>query len=315
MAVIKRFIPLEGVKKGDLLLTYDGTEEVVESIEFVPSTEDVYNLEVSGNHNYYAEGILVHNKWGSWKGKDKTTRAAVGADVEAWTATMDSINLLNERAQRLTSMEDPEDPEGVAAKEGEIYDVELESKRRDFIAQKSAAEFQAGQSGMVSGTATTNIAKAGEAFQADIQMGKTAQEVEGEVEEFGLENSLYDIAQKQSNLYAGYLSNMQSSALGGTAPTYTSTYGGGENWSKPAFQTELGQMGLGCFPADIKVDGKEISKIEIGDMVSSYNEESETMEKAEVIETFRHKYDDGYLVINGRIRATANHPFYIRRNV
>ena len=37
-------------------------EHTVESIENYDDTIDVYNIEVDGNHNYYAENYLVHNK-------------------------------------------------------------------------------------------------------------------------------------------------------------------------------------------------------------------------------------------------------------
>ena len=308
MAVIKRFIPLEDVKKGDLLLTYDGTEEVVESIEFVPSTEDVYNLEVSGNHNYYAERILVHNKLGSYKGRDATTRAAVIADIEAWQSTIDAMDLLSQRAQALIS------PYGLQQETSEdIYKEGQRSQRQDYSTQKSSAEFQVGKSGLTSSAATQNLITGQEAFQSSMKVGAKVFETEEEARETGLEGSLFDIAQKQSNLYAGYIGGMQS---GGTVPEFSTGYSGGTTWVDPIKSGPItGKMGLGCFPADIKVDGKEISEIKIGDMVSSYNEETGIVEKAEIIETFRHKHDDGYLVINGRIKATANHPFYIRRNV
>jgi len=50
-------------------------------------------------------------------------------------------------------------------------------------------------------------------------------------------------------------------------------------------------------------------------MVSSYNKDKKIIEKSEVIETFKHKDNSGYLIINGRIKATPNHPFYIKRYV
>ena len=47
---------------GDKILHVDGLEHTVESIENYDDTIDVYNIEVDGNHNYYAENYLVHNK-------------------------------------------------------------------------------------------------------------------------------------------------------------------------------------------------------------------------------------------------------------
>jgi len=71
----------------------------------------------------------------------------------------------------------------------------------------------------------------------------------------------------------------------------------------------------GCFISTTKVDNKYISEIQTGDMVSSYNKDQKIIEKSEVIETFKHKDNSGYLIINGRIKATPNHPFYIKRYV
>jgi hypothetical protein len=47
---------------GDKILHVDGLEHTIETIEKsdIPST--VYNFEVGGTHNYFAEGYLVHNK-------------------------------------------------------------------------------------------------------------------------------------------------------------------------------------------------------------------------------------------------------------
>ena len=321
MAVIKKFIPLESVKKGDLLLNYDGTEEVVESIEFMPSTDDVYNLEVSGNHNYYAEGILVHNKWGymgGWKGDDKATEVAVAHDKAAWDSVIKSIDLLDEQAKTLQGNYGVQ--KEIAT---DIYQTGAAAQTRDYTTQKKTAMSQVGHAGLVSGTATENVDIGQEAYITQQKVGQLQFQGEQEKGEIELENSLFQVAKDQTDLYAGYISGMQS---GGTVPEYNNTFSGGTEWfdshgGSPA--THWGasstwddpKMGRGCLPVDVKVDGKEISEVNVGDMVSSYNEETETVEKAEVIKTFRHKHDDGYLVINGRIKATANHPFYIRRNV
>jgi len=47
----------------DILLTDSNTEVIVDDIkELKNKTINVYNLQIEGNHNYYANGILVHNK-------------------------------------------------------------------------------------------------------------------------------------------------------------------------------------------------------------------------------------------------------------
>ena len=47
---------------GDKILHVDGVEHKVSSIETFDDNVDVYNIEVDGTHNYFAEGYLVHNK-------------------------------------------------------------------------------------------------------------------------------------------------------------------------------------------------------------------------------------------------------------
>ncbi len=48
------------LRVGDLMITFTGTESIM-TIEEMPELVTVYNFEVEGNHNYYADGILVHN--------------------------------------------------------------------------------------------------------------------------------------------------------------------------------------------------------------------------------------------------------------
>ena len=40
----------------------DGTERTINSIEYINSSNTVYNFEVDNTHNYFAGGYLVHNK-------------------------------------------------------------------------------------------------------------------------------------------------------------------------------------------------------------------------------------------------------------
>ena len=48
-------------KIGDKLKTRTG-QVTIYSIKEIQQPTEVYNLEVNGNHNYYAEDYLVHNK-------------------------------------------------------------------------------------------------------------------------------------------------------------------------------------------------------------------------------------------------------------
>ncbi len=49
---------------GDKILHVDGLEHTIETIELSDEPVTVYNFEVDGTHNYFAEGYLVHNKQG-----------------------------------------------------------------------------------------------------------------------------------------------------------------------------------------------------------------------------------------------------------
>jgi len=55
-------IDIDLIKIGDVVNLADGTTSVIEDIETLDLLEQVYTFEVENNHNYYANGILVHNK-------------------------------------------------------------------------------------------------------------------------------------------------------------------------------------------------------------------------------------------------------------
>jgi hypothetical protein len=57
-----QWIPLRDLSVGQQLLKFDGTSETIETIEFVDRGVRVFNLEVAPHHNYFANGILVHNR-------------------------------------------------------------------------------------------------------------------------------------------------------------------------------------------------------------------------------------------------------------
>ncbi len=50
---------------GDKILHVDGLEHTIKTIELSDESVTVYNFEVDGTHNYFAEGYLVHNKQSS----------------------------------------------------------------------------------------------------------------------------------------------------------------------------------------------------------------------------------------------------------
>jgi len=58
----KAWTRADELKVGDVMTSSTGQEVVVYDIEFRLSTNTVYNLHLqSENHNYFADGVLVHN--------------------------------------------------------------------------------------------------------------------------------------------------------------------------------------------------------------------------------------------------------------
>ena len=91
---------VEQLSVGDFFLGNDGKEVEVLSIDYVETDNvNVTTFEVFGNHNYYANGILVHNKGGSFlggkEGKEAWMRgdpeAFFGAVVKQFNSVMDTV--------------------------------------------------------------------------------------------------------------------------------------------------------------------------------------------------------------------------------
>jgi hypothetical protein len=58
------WIEARDIRVGDTLVGLDGTAVPVNSVESVDYGVRVFNITVSGNHTFFADGILVHNKGG-----------------------------------------------------------------------------------------------------------------------------------------------------------------------------------------------------------------------------------------------------------
>ena len=69
---------VKDLKVGDKLLHKNGTKVKVKSIKRIDEPLTIFNIEVAGEHNYYANGHLVHNKWGDYKGKDSRPKRMHG---------------------------------------------------------------------------------------------------------------------------------------------------------------------------------------------------------------------------------------------
>jgi hypothetical protein len=50
------------IKRNDILMRDNGSWQTVRNITFIVGEIEVYNMEVEGEHNYFAGGVLVHNK-------------------------------------------------------------------------------------------------------------------------------------------------------------------------------------------------------------------------------------------------------------
>ena len=87
------WIMVKDLKEGDKLLNKSGDTVPIESIERIEEDLLVYNMEVEGQHNYFANDILVHNgKGGTYIGKDKYKGSDVGASRSTINDAADDFN-------------------------------------------------------------------------------------------------------------------------------------------------------------------------------------------------------------------------------
>ncbi|MDH5268545.1 MAG: Hint domain-containing protein [Candidatus Krumholzibacteria bacterium] len=56
------WVEARDIRVGDVLAGSDGTAVLVDSVESIDYGVRVFNITVSGNHTFFADGILVHNK-------------------------------------------------------------------------------------------------------------------------------------------------------------------------------------------------------------------------------------------------------------
>lgn len=84
--------PAFDLREGDILFDINGKEDKIITINLIPDFDsDVYDIEVEGNHNFYAENILVHNPtisvWycynGSWSSL-RSTNAYLSYEEAMW---------------------------------------------------------------------------------------------------------------------------------------------------------------------------------------------------------------------------------------
>jgi hypothetical protein len=64
-----KLIEVQNLQKSDRLITQNNSLVIVSSIEHINQPISVYNLlSINPNHNFYADGFLVHNKGGTGRG-------------------------------------------------------------------------------------------------------------------------------------------------------------------------------------------------------------------------------------------------------
>ncbi len=64
------FMPAGSVRPGMVMFTVDGDYDVVESVERVPLSAPVFDINVEGTHNFVANGIVTHNSIYGFRGAD-----------------------------------------------------------------------------------------------------------------------------------------------------------------------------------------------------------------------------------------------------
>ncbi|BAY63353.1 hypothetical protein NIES22_34400 [Calothrix brevissima NIES-22] len=75
-----KLLQTQQLKLGDRLIGFAGDTPVISSIDYIQKPVTVYNLlSVNPNHNFYAEGILVHNKGGGGGSGGGGSRGSYGS--------------------------------------------------------------------------------------------------------------------------------------------------------------------------------------------------------------------------------------------
>ena len=80
------------------------------------------------------------------------------------------------------------------------------------------------------------------------------------------------------------------------------------------FSINCGGGGGRCFVAGTKIEMSDgttipIEYVKVGDKVRAFNEKTQKFEEGEVTELFIHDDSEGYIVLNGKVKATPEHPF------
>ena len=156
------WVQVSDLKAGDKLFTKQGKVSKLKSIKRVDNPMVVYNLEVDGEHNYFAAGFLVHNKGGVgsalgsyWGNDDESSaaRASINSAVTDWNETpleaMDALNIAGEAITGAANAEGTvretmvELGETVTTRTGAIktlHDDLMEANEARVDARKSAGE-------------------------------------------------------------------------------------------------------------------------------------------------------------------------------
>src|SRR5262249_4708264 len=64
------FMPASSVRVGMVMVSDEGSLDVVTDVEAIPLAVPVYDLDVARTHNYIADGIVTHNSIYAFRGAD-----------------------------------------------------------------------------------------------------------------------------------------------------------------------------------------------------------------------------------------------------
>lgn len=114
--------------------------------------------------------------------------------------------------------------------------------------------------------------------------------------------------------FSGQTFSWSYAYMGTYYATFVITDSNGATDSETVTITVSSNGGRGCFLAGTPIlmgDGsvKAIEQIKASDTVMAFDEKTKSLQKDKVVKTFRHK-SNRYLIINGNLKLTENHPVY-----
>ena len=321
-----KFVRADSIVKGDIFLQFNGEEEIVKTIEYYNDTTsiNVYDISVSGNHNYFANELLVHNKCGKYKGSDEDAENAIDADRQAWEAAQSAMALEDEKVKM--AIDRATSDKKYLEKQNLLENKQANVNMAQQVKQANAVYAQ------------TNFASSGAPIQANDtmrdanQLGYEARQLSSEDARQNLIDSVRDtamgVASNKASLYANYVGNMASSYSNvpeapetyGTDWDFGQTYGGGSTGSDFSSSSGSSTFSFGagsCLVGDTKIltpnNDIYIKDLKLGEGVKTYNTATKTIEENEITDIMKHSVNE-FLIINNKLKVTGNHLIYISKD-